>query len=119
MAHVAPGVGRWFACWFLLNTIRNFLSPGPTSQSGTNPLSHTQSVSCVELAGAVLLPGQAYMRLSPGQCWLRGHAWQRPESPSQKPARQTQSLAYLEPGGEVEWSLHTVALPSSMVPPQK
>jgi len=41
--------------------------------SGTNPLSHVQSVSFVENAGAVLLLGQEYISLSPGQYWLSGH----------------------------------------------
>jgi hypothetical protein len=42
--------------------------------SGTNPLSHVQSVSFVENAGAVLLLGQEYISLSPGQYWLSEHA---------------------------------------------
>ena len=62
--------------------------------------------------------GQAYMRLSPGQCWLRGHAWQRPESPSQKPGRQTQSLSSDAPAGEDEWSSQGVAVPPELNPVQ-
>jgi len=56
---------------------------GSGSVRGTNPLSHVQAVSFVERAGAVLLLGHAYMRLSPGQYWLSGHAPHTQDSVSQ------------------------------------
>jgi len=90
-----------------------------TTYCGINPLSHTHSSKELIRKGAVLLPGHSYMRLSPGQKWLRGHSWQRPEGALQKPGRHTQSDANLEPGSEAEWSLHFVALPCSGMPPQK
>jgi len=108
-------------CWVLnkhLHLTPSFPSTH-TSYCGINPLSHTQSSKVLMRTGAVLLPGHSYMRLSPGQKWLRGHSWQRPEGALQKPGRHTQSDANLEPGSEDEWSLHFVALPCSGMPPQK
>jgi len=51
--------------------------------SSAKPLSHVQSVSFVESAGAVLLLGHAYMKLSPAQYWFSEHVLQSMDSANQ------------------------------------